>query len=99
MVPGTRTRGSQHKLELRRIPLNIGKDFFLVRVMEQWVRSPGEAVGSSSLQIFGSPRDEGLGTLLRVALLGQGRSRGTRGPCAPPLGLCDTELRLLVIRC
>lgn len=83
MVPGTRTRGSQHKLELRSIPLNIRKYFFLVWVMEQWVRSPGEAVGSPSLQIFRNPRDEGLAALLRVALQGQGRSRGTRGPCPP----------------
>ena len=63
-MPSGRTRGKGHKLKHRRLPLNIRKHFFTVRVTEHWNRLPGEVVVSPSLEIFKSCLDMVLGNRL-----------------------------------
>ena len=60
MVPSDRTRGNGHKLKHGRFPLNIGKDFFTVRVTEDCHRLPRKIVESPS-EIFRSCLDTVLG--------------------------------------
>ena len=57
-VPGP---GHGHKLKHRRVPLNIRKHFFTMRVTEHWHRLPREVVESLSLEIFKSHLDTVLG--------------------------------------
>ena len=51
-------------LEHRKFHLNMRKNFFPVRVTEQWNRLPGEVVKSLSLEIFKTHLDTILCTLL-----------------------------------
>jgi len=73
VVPSDRTRGNEHKLKLQ---LNMRKNFFPLRVTEPWPRLPREAVESPSLEIFKTPLDDVLCSLLWVTLL---RKRGWTG--------------------
>lgn len=55
-----------------RVPLNVRKHFFSVRVSEHWRRLPRQLGESPCLQIFKSCLDMALGNWLQVALLEQG---------------------------
>ena len=72
VVPNNRTRGNGHKLEHSKIQLNMRKNFFPVRVPEQWHRLPREVVESPSLETFKTNLDAALCPLLWVSLLKQG---------------------------
>jgi len=71
VVPSDRTRGNGHKLEHRKLRLNMGKNFTL-KVSEPWHRLPREVVESPSLEIFKTRLDKVLCSLLWVTLFRQG---------------------------
>ena len=62
VVPSDRTRGNGHKL--KKLHLNMRKNFFPLRVTEPWPRLPTEAVESPSLEIFKTHLDKVLCSLL-----------------------------------
>ena len=68
-MPRDGTRGDGHTLAHRRVPLNIRKHFFTVRVTEHWDRLPRKVVGTPSLEILKICPDMVLGNCLYVALL------------------------------
>ena len=63
-VPSDRTRGNGHKLQQRKLQLNMRKNFFPLRVTEPWNRLPREVVVSPSLEIFQPRLDKVLCSLL-----------------------------------
>lgn len=65
VVPSTRTRGSEYKLEHKRLPLSTRMYFYTMRDMELWNRLPRRSV--VSLDISKSHPDMVLGTLLWVS--------------------------------
>jgi len=76
VVPRDRTRGNGHKLKQRKFRLNMGKNFFPLRVTEPWPRLPREVVESPSVEMFKTRLDTVLCSLLWVALLRQGVGLG-----------------------
>ena len=68
VVPSDRTRGNGHKLKHRKFQLKTRKNFFTLRVMEQWNRLP-RGVVKCPLEIFKTHLDAVLCNLLQVNLL------------------------------
>lgn len=64
VVPGNRARGNRHNLNHRKFHLNMGKNFFTVRVAEHWNRLPKKVVMSPSQQILKSSLDTILNNVL-----------------------------------
>jgi len=61
VVPDDSTRGNRHKLECRRLHLNIRKHLLIVRVTEHWSRLHREVMKSAFLEILKSCLDMVLG--------------------------------------
>ncbi|KAK4827392.1 hypothetical protein QYF61_017797 [Mycteria americana] len=64
VVPSNRTIGNGHKHKHRRVPLNIRKHFFTVRVTEHWQRLSREVVASPCLEILKNCLNTVLGNWL-----------------------------------
>lgn len=67
VVPSGGTGGKRHKLKYRRFPLNIWKQFFIVRVTEYLF--PREVVESPAEEIFKALLDTVLGSLVYLLLV------------------------------
>jgi len=63
-VPSDWTRGNGHKLKQRKFQLNMRKNFLPLKVTEPWHKLPREVVESPSLEIFKTPLDKVLCSLL-----------------------------------
>ncbi|KFO72964.1 hypothetical protein N303_01248, partial [Cuculus canorus] len=53
-----------YKLERGRFRLDIGRNFFTMRVVRHWHRLPREAVDAPSLAVFKARLDKALGSLI-----------------------------------
>lgn len=71
VVPSTRARDNEHKLEHTRLPLSTRQCCCAVQVTEHWHQLP-RGCGISFIEIFKSCFEVGLSTLLWVLLLKQG---------------------------
>jgi len=59
-----RTWGNSFKTKEGRFRLDIGKKFFMMRVVRPWPRLPREAVAVPSLAVFKARLDGALGNLV-----------------------------------
>lgn len=64
VMPTDRTRNHGHKLNYKKVYLNIRKNFITLRVAEHRKRLPRKAVGSPSVETFKTYLDTFLGHLL-----------------------------------
>ena len=84
-----RNRGNGHKLEHKRLHVNISKPFFTVRVTQHGHRLPRKVVQSPSLEIFKGIWTKSWAMGSAWPLLSRGLDQMTyRGPCQPKL-LCS----------
>jgi len=100
VVPSDRTRGNGHKVEQRKLQLNMRMNFFTLRVTEPWNRLPREVVESPSLEIFKPRLDVVLCSLLWVTLLQQGFGLGDPQRSLPTpamLGFCDSVTNYSIV--
>lgn len=72
VMHSVRTKGDGHKLKHRMFSPNIRKQFFTMRVLEQWQKLSRELMESLSYVMFKSHVDLVLGNLLYVTLLEHG---------------------------
>lgn len=72
VVPSDRTRSNGHKIKHKKLHLNMRKNFFSLRVADNWNRLPRKGVKSPSLETIQIPLDEFLCHLLWVILPWQG---------------------------
>ena len=75
VVPSNRTRGSGHKLQHRKVYMNMRKNFLTLRVTNCWNRLPREAVLSPSLEVFKTCLDLSCATCCREPALARGWTR------------------------
>ena len=59
-----KTRENGTKLKEGRFRLDIGKQFFTMRVVKDWNRFPREAVAAPSLKVFKARLDRALSNLV-----------------------------------
>jgi len=71
VVLSNRTRGKGYKLESRKFPLNMKKNF-TVRATEHWNKYPRAVVKFSSLEIFKTHMDTFLCNYSREPALAEG---------------------------
>ena len=64
VVCSNKTRSNGLKLQYRKFCTNTWKNFFMVRVIEHWIRLPREVVESLSMEIFKTCLDSYLCDLL-----------------------------------
>ena len=92
VVPNDRTRGNGHKLEHRKFQLNMRKNFFPVRVPEQWHTLPREVGVSICGDIQNLPGCVPVPPALGVPAEAGGLDKViTRGPFQP-LPFCDSVI-------
>lgn len=84
LMPSNRIRDHGHKLKHRRLPVNIRKHFFTMRVTKHWHRVPREAAESPSLEVFKNHVDTVQNTLIYLCVppwAGRFEQLSSRGPC------------------
>jgi len=64
VVPSDRTKGNRQKMKLRKLHLNMRKNFFPLRMAEYWNRLPREFVECPSLKVFKTCLNKVLCSLL-----------------------------------
>lgn len=72
MVSLARARGTGHKLEHKRVPLNTRQNFCAVLVLEPWHRMPREVLGAPPWRSSKKHLDMVLCKQLWVSLFDQG---------------------------
>ena len=72
VVPSDRAMGKRHKLEHRKFHINTRKNFFTLRMTENWDRIPREVGESRYLQMVKTHLDNFLCNLLQGSCFSRG---------------------------